>query len=154
MALYLVRHAKAGKRSQWDGPDITRPLDVVGQSQAQVLANTLAAVVPTWLVSSPYLRCRQTLEILSAHTGLPILADERLAENSDIATVLQMLEQAPDGAVLCSHGDIIPAIIRALQNRGMQFTTPPDWRKASVWVLERDGAMFTTAAAWPPPSID
>ena len=96
----------------------------------------------------------QTLEALSTLTGLPILADERLAEGSNVTTVTRMLEQVPDGAVLCSHGDMIPAIIRSLENRGMQFTTAPDWRKASVWVLERDGRTFTMAAAWPPPSID
>lgn len=154
MSLYLVRHAKAGKKSQWDGPDTTRPLDDTGQLQAKALAHTIAAIVPTRLVSSPFLRCIQTLEAVGVLTGLPILVDKRLAEDSDIASVIQMLEQAPDGAVLCSHGDMIPAIIRSLENRGMQFTTAPDWRKASVWVLERDGAIFTMAAAWPPPSID
>lgn len=154
MALYLVRHAKAGKKSQWDGPDLVRPLDAVGRLQAKALAQSIAAIVPTWLVSSPFLRCMQTLEELSELTGLPILADARLAEDSDVPTVIQMLEHAPDGTVLCSHGDIIPAIIRTLENRGMQFTTVPDWRKASVWVLERAGAMFTMAAAWPPPSVD
>lgn len=152
MALYLIRHAKAGKKSQWDGLDLVRPLDAVGRLQAKALARSIAAVVPTWLVSSPFLRCMQTLEDLSALTGLPILADERLAEDRDITAVIQMLGQAPNGAVFCSHGDMIPAIIRSLENRGMQFTTAPNWRKASVWVLERDGAMFTSAAAWPPPS--
>lgn len=154
VSLYLIRHAKAGKKSQWDGPDTTRPLDDVGRLQAKALAGNIAAVVPTRLVSSPFLRCMQTLEALSTLTGLPILADERLAEASNITAVIQMLEQAPDGAVLCSHGDMIPAVIRSLEDRGMQFTTVPDWRKASVWVLERDGEMFTMAAAWPPPSID
>lgn len=153
MALYLIRHAKAGKKSQWDGPDITRPLDDAGRLQAKALARNIVAAAPTWLVSSPFLRCIQTLEDLGSLTGLPILVDGRLAEAGDITSVIAMLEQAPDGAVLCSHGDMIPAIIRSLQNRGMQFTTPPDWRKASVWVLERDGTTFTTSAAWPPPSI-
>lgn len=154
MPLYVIRHAKAGRKSQWDGPDITRPLDDVGRLQAKVLARKIAATVPTWLTSSPFLRCMQTLQDLSTLTGLPILADARLAEDGDIAEVIQVLEQAPDGAVLCSHGDMIPAVIRSLENRGMQFTTTPDWRKASVWVLERDGTTFTMAAAWPPPSID
>ena len=151
MAIYLIRHAKAGKKSQWDGSDSTRPLDEVGRSQAKALAHNIVAHGPTRLVSSPFLRCMETLQDLSALTGLPILADERLAEDGDIAAVLQMLEQAPDGAVFCSHGDIIPAIIRSLENQGMRFTTAPDWRKASVWKLERDGSTFSSSAAWPPP---
>jgi 8-oxo-dGTP diphosphatase len=153
MALYLIRHAKAGKKSLWDGADTSRPLDDMGRLQSKALAGDLAAVTPTWLVSSPFLRCIQTLEELSALTGLPILTDERLAEDGDVTAIIRMLEQAPDGAVLCSHGDMIPAVIRTLEGRGMQFTTVPDWRKASVWVLERDGELVTMAAAWPPPSI-
>ena len=151
MALYLVRHGKAGKKSQWDGPDMTRPLDDAGRMQAKALALKIAAVGPTRLMSSPYFRCMQTLQDLSELTGLPVLADERLAEGSDITAIIQMLEQEPDGAVICSHGDMIPAIIRALENRGMTVTTTPDWRKASVWVIERQGATYIKASAWPPP---
>lgn len=152
MALYVIRHAKAGKKSQWNGPDMYRPLDDVGRIQAKALAHKIAAVAPTWLVSSPFLRCMQTLEDLSELMGLPVLADDRLAEDKDITAVIQMLEQAPEGAVMCSHGDMIPAIIRTLENRGMTVTSTPDWRKAAVWVIERNGATFTSAAAWPPPS--
>lgn len=152
MALYIVRHGNAGKRSQWDGPDMTRPLNDLGRIQAKELSLKIAAIAPTWLVSSPYLRCIQTLQDLSDLTGLPILADERLAENGDMTAILQMLEQAPDRAVICSHGDVIPALIRILENRGMAITTSPSWHKASVWVIERSGATFISAAAWPPPS--
>lgn len=152
MALYLVRHGKAGKRSQWDGPDKTRPLDDLGRIQAKELSLKIAPMAPTWLVSSPFIRCIQTLQDLSELTGLPILADERLAEDSDIAAVIQLLEQAPDRAVFCSHGDVIPALIRTLENRGMTITTIPNWSKASVWVIERNGMIFTSAGAWPPPS--
>lgn len=152
MALYLVRHAKAGKQSQWDGPDFKRPLDDAGRLQAKALADKIAPVGPTRLVSSPFLRCMQTLADLGELTGLPVLADDRLAEAREIDPIIQMLEHASDGAVLCSHGDIIPPIIRTLECRGMTITTKPDWRKASVWVIERIEMTFTTAAAWPPPS--
>ena len=152
MALYIVRHGKAGKRSQWDGPDMTRPLDDLGRIQAKELSRKIAVIAPTWLVSSPFLRCIQTLQDLSELTGLPVLADERLAEDSDITAIIHMLEQAPDRAVICSHGDVIPALIRTLEKRGMAITTIPNWSKASVWVIERNGVIFTSAAAWPPPS--
>lgn len=152
MALYIVRHGNAGKRSQWDGSDMTRPLNDLGRIQAKELSLKIAAIAPTWLVSSPFLRCIQTLQDLSDLTGLPILADERLAENGDMTAILQMLEQAPDRAVICSHGDVIPALIRTLENRGMAITTAPNWQKASVWVIQRNAATFISAAAWPPPS--
>ncbi len=58
----------------------------------------------------------------------------------------------PDGAVLCSHGDVIGEVIDALVRRGCELTSPPDWRKGSTWVLRRDDdGTFTSARCWPPP---
>ena len=65
MALYLVRHAKAGQRDRWDGPDHLRPLTRAGRAQAQALAAWLANEPISRLLSSPYVRCIQTLEPLS-----------------------------------------------------------------------------------------
>ena len=153
MAIYLVRHAKAGRKGQWNGPDLTRPLDELGRIQAKALATKMSEVMPTKLMSSPFLRCVQSLEDLSDLTGLPILTDKRLAEEKDVADAVHLLEQAPDRTVICSHGDMIPALIHTLESRGMKITTAPDWRKASVWVLERTKKSFTSAAAWPPPLV-
>ena len=97
------------------------------------------------------MRCRQTLEPLAAVTGLPVIDDERLAEGGAFEAVLDLLAGLPDGAVLCSHGDVIPDTIGALERRGCAFATPADWRKASVWVLERHGSVITAATVWPPP---
>jgi 8-oxo-dGTP diphosphatase len=58
-----------------------------------------------------------------------------------------------DGAVLCSHGDVIPDVISALERRGMHIAGDPDWRKATVWVLERDGDTFAKGKVWSPPSV-
>ena len=42
MKLYLVRHAKAEKRSSWEGPDALRPLSEAGTRQAEGLGERLA----------------------------------------------------------------------------------------------------------------
>ena len=66
--------------------------------------------------------------------------------------MLEMLAEVPDAAVMCSHGDMIPATISALERRGMEIRTPPDWRKASVWVLRRNKhGKIVHATVWPPP---
>ena len=153
MSIYLIRHAKAGKKSQFDGPDVQRPLDGAGWLQAKALATKIASHNPTCLLSSPYLRCMQTLQDLGAQTNLPVRPEARLAEDSDIGAFIGLLDTVADGAVLCSHGDMIPAAIRLLERRGMTIMTEPDSRKASVWVLDRAGEVFTSAAAWPPPTI-
>lgn len=152
--LYLVRHAKAGSRSEWVGDDRDRPLTAAGQRQAVALATRLAPLTHGALVSSPYVRCMQTIEPLAASLGNTVLGDERLAEDTGFVGALALLGELPDGSVLCSHGDVIPDTIGALERRGCVFAGTPDWRKASVWILHRDAqGTITRAACWPPPEV-
>jgi 8-oxo-dGTP diphosphatase len=156
--LYLVRHAKAGSRHDFKGNDRLRPLSSNGRLQAQALAARMAptlleAGVAT-LVSSPFLRCTQTLRPLAKAVGASVETDDRLGEGHSYREVLELLANLPDFAVVCSHGDIIPDTMSALERRGCEFTTPPDWRKASVWVLRRNAAReIVTAECWPPPDL-
>ncbi len=160
MALFLVRHAKAGKRSKWledpanDNDDRKRPLDDKGILQAAAVAERLTDFAPTLLLSSPFMRCIQTLEPLGATLAITVTSDERLAEDNPFEPILELLESCPDNAVLCSHGDMIPMVTDALERRGMVVTGMRDSRKASVWVLERQKSIFVRGHAWPPPTID
>lgn len=153
MKLYLVRHAKAGSRSDWRGADIERPLSKNGWRQAEAIADRLAKRPIAALVTSPYVRCRQTLEPLAARVDLAIVTDHRLSEGGAFEGVLDLLAELVDGAVLCSHGDVVPDTMMALERRGCIIAGPPDWRKATVWMLdrERDGAI-SRAKVWSPPS--
>lgn len=152
MPIYLVRHAKAGERRTWDGDDIDRPLSSAGWRQSAALAERLARKDPSVLLSSPYVRCVQTLEPLSLAIDVPVTIEQRLCEDEPFEPVLDLLGEVPDRAALCSHGDIIPATIRALVRRGMDVVSEPEWRKASVWVVKRSArGRFSRAKAWPPP---
>lgn len=150
--LYLVRHAKAGERRLWDGADHERPLSKKGWRQARLLAERLAKKRVTSLYSSPYVRCVQTLEPLADLLGAEITVDGRLEEDQPFEPVLDLLAEVDSGAVLCSHGDVIPATLQALVRRGMQVQSDADWRKATVWVLKRKGDRITRGRAWPPPA--
>ena len=150
--VYLVRHAKAGERRVWEGPDVDRPLSAKGWKLARSLSARLATKGATSLYSSPYVRCVQTLEPLSELTGTAIVVDERLEEDRAFEPVLDLLGEVDTGAVLCSHGDIIPAVLQALVRRGMEVESEADWRKATVWVLKRKGDRITKGKVWPPPS--
>ena len=156
--LYLVRHAKAGSRHDFKGNDRLRPLSNNGRLQAQALAARLTPALVeaevTTLYSSPYLRCMQTLRPLAKAIGATVEPDDRLGEGRSFDAVLAMLASVPDGTALCSHGDVIPETISALERRGCEFTSAADWRKASVWVLERDDCgAIVTAECWPPPNL-
>ena len=156
MRLFVVRHVKAGDRSRWQGDDEHRPASKSGRAQALALADRLERESVSALFSSPALRCIQTLEPLADRLGLKVEVDERLAEDSALEAVLAVVERAPDRAVLCSHGDVIPELIEALARRGTEVTTARDWRKATLWVLEGtddDDRSFTSAAVEPPPAL-
>lgn len=152
--LYLVRHAKAGERRLWEGDDMERPLSPKGWKQAELVAERLAALDVSTLHSSPYLRCIQTLEPLADRLHTTIEVEQRLCEEEPFEPVLDLLAEVPAGAVLSSHGDIIPATLAALERRGTSIRTPPDWRKASVWVLKRNKkSEIVHATVWPPPVL-
>ncbi|MEP7114682.1 MAG: phosphoglycerate mutase family protein [Ilumatobacteraceae bacterium] len=156
--LYLVRHAKAGSRHDFKGNDRLRPLSPPGRRQAEAIATRLTPPLTsagvTVLLSSPYLRCMQTLRPLAKAIGATVEPDERLAEGRSYIDVLELLGLLPDETALCSHGDVIPDTIAALERRGCEFISPPDWRKGSVWVLERDSSgEIASAESWPPPDI-
>jgi len=152
MTLFLVRHAKAGSRDKWDGADEQRPLSKKGWKQAEAISQRLQKHHITALLSSPFVRCCQTLEPLGSALDLEVIPDARLAEGERFEDVLTMLSELPDGSVLCTHGDIVPATIAALQRRGCRIDSEPDWRKGTVWKLERSADTVTRATAWPSPS--
>jgi 8-oxo-dGTP diphosphatase len=153
--VYVVRHAKAGERRVWEADDELRPLSNKGWRQAEALAVRLGRRLggrQVDLVSSPYVRCVQTLEPLAARLDGTITIDDRLAEAQPFEAVLDLLGDVTDGAVLCSHGDVIPETVQALVRRGMEVQGPPDWRKGTVWVLKRKGDLITKGKVWPPPA--
>ncbi|MEO6627314.1 MAG: phosphoglycerate mutase family protein, partial [Aquihabitans sp.] len=57
MLIHVVRHAHAGSRKNWAGPDEDRPLSPRGLRQAQLVADALRDHPIDTLWSSPYLRC-------------------------------------------------------------------------------------------------
>jgi 8-oxo-dGTP diphosphatase len=146
VSVYVVRHAQAGHRSNWNGDDRERPLTPAGQGQAVAIAGRLAAEDLTSLWSSPFVRCVQTLEPLAERTGLSIVADDRLAEGTPLEATLDLIAHAGEGAVLCTHGDVLTDAMNALLRRGTELTTAPEWRKGAIWVLNG-----STAHAEPPP---
>jgi len=151
MPQYLIRHAKAGSRHDFDGPDRDRPLTAPGRLQAAAIADHLNRQPIVRLVSSPYVRCRQTIEPLASQLGLPVEEAGALAEGGSFTAVVDLLASLPDQVVLCSHGDVIPEVIAALERRGTVIDGDPDWRKGAMWIIERDGDKLARAHAVAPP---
>jgi 8-oxo-dGTP diphosphatase len=113
MSVVLLRHASAGDRDEWVNDDRHRPLDERGWEQSRALAETLRALGVRRAVSSPYVRCVQTLEPL----GLPVEEDDRLAEGASRDETLELLRSLED-AVACTHGDIIENVLGRSLKKG------------------------------------
>lgn len=150
----VVRHAHALARSDWDGDDTDRVLSRRGMKQSRLLVDPLLELKPTRILSSPYLRCLDTVRPLAAAAGLTVEADERLAEGSGRAAIelVRTLSAAGEDPVLCSHGDVIPEILVTLANEdGVDLGPAPRVEKASVWLLSSEGGRFSSATYLKPP---
>src|SRR5512132_1792831 len=150
--VYLVRHAKAANRDEWTEADELRPLTNKGRRQAEGLVRLLHGAVVRRIASSPHVRCVQTVRPLALDRQLPLELAEDLAEGTQLERALTFLEQNGDTpAVLCSHGDVVPALVLALAGRGMGLEGDRDWKKGSIWVLDRRDGAFVRGSYVPPP---
>ena len=146
--LTLVRHAHAGDKSHWTKADITRPLSDRGWQQAAGLAQSLSAVPEPRLISSPYLRCRQTLLPLSTLLGRPIEQCDLLAPGAHPGTLAGLLsDPALDGAVLCTHGETLSDLMMFWRDRltledraGATVSARGGTEKGAAWIIVTDDA--------------
>ncbi|MGZ6864116.1 MAG: NUDIX hydrolase [Blastococcus sp.] len=149
--LLLVRHARAGDRREWDGPDERRPLDDRGWAQARRLAAVLPLFGPTAVFSAERLRCRQTVAPLAEALGLPVeplpeVGEEEFQDDPqaalDAVTRLLAPRSDPGVTVVCSQGGVIPSVLLALGVIAEGTRLYPPSAKGSVWALGgRAGAL-------------
>ena len=126
MMLVLIRHASAGDPEAWIGDDRARPLDERGRAQAAALVELLADHPLARVLTSPYLRCVQTVEPLARARRLPLeyrheLGDDAGAE--DALALLRELGGEPAAAVLARRPDPRAARRGAGEGRGRASST-------------------------------
>ena len=156
MLILLIRHAKAGSRSEWSGDDAFRPLSHAGFRQADGLVAALAQYRPVRVLSSPFTRCVQTVEPLALSAGGKVEDEPALAEGHGRlaqAFVRRLLSQTGgDSVACCTHGDIVPEILRQLvEVDGVDLGPSPQWPKGSTWLLTAEGERFVGAEYLSPP---
>jgi phosphohistidine phosphatase SixA len=125
MSLLVHRHAWAGDSETWEGDDRVRPIDKRGEKQAEALVDALAGYTIDRIVSSPYLRCIQSVEPLAEARGLEIELDDELGADrlDDVPRVLERLQG--EKAVVCTHGDL-------------PWLGDRKFKKGSTWVLSEE----------------
>jgi 8-oxo-dGTP diphosphatase len=149
----LVRHAKAGKRSEWNGPDDKRPLDPNGRQQAQRLVALLTSFEPQRVHSADRVRCIDTVAPLAAALDVPVLIDPVFNDDAYTAApdatrnAVLALGKPGQVSVVCSQGEAIPGLIDQLGPRLRTTHT----RKGAWWVISLADGEVLAADHYPPP---
>ncbi|HMS75023.1 NUDIX domain-containing protein [Gordonia sp. (in: high G+C Gram-positive bacteria)] len=150
--LLLVRHARAGTRSEFTGDDRIRPLDSTGRKQAEAMAPLLTAFGAQVLHAADRLRCEQTLAPLAGRLGAGIESEPTLSEESyradPDAALARITEIAADRTqihAVCSQGKVVPPLLTEWSRRSGIGLPESGNRKGSVWVLTLDGRNLVSA---------
>lgn len=155
VSVYLVRHVKAGVRKGGPDPDELRGISRTGRKQARALGAMLGDIGFTRLVSSPYLRCIQSLEPISDARGIDITIAPELSEGEGPSGAeAWALAAAADGpAALCTHGDVVRELVGALIERGTPVIgdAEPGYAKAGTWRLGVRHGLVRELEYLPPP---
>ena len=144
MTIFLIRHAHAGKRSEWATDDRLRPLSDRGVKQSEGLTTVVGDITVGRIISSPYVRCMQTVQPLGTKFDVAIETSDVFAEGADDEIAYRLLlELNDDDGAACSHGDVIPHLLRRLVADGMDTDGPLIDQKGSTWIIEmRNGSPF------------
>ena len=150
--VYVVRHGKAGRREGWEGPDEERPLTRRGRRQARRLVERFQGLDVERILSSPFVRCVETVEPLAAARGIEVERTAELAERAELEDALALLGSLPHlPTVICGHGTEIQEVIERLEDSGATVEGSRGIAKGSVWVLEREDGAFVSARYLPAP---
>jgi broad specificity phosphatase PhoE len=136
--LFVVRHADAGDKGSWAGPDVLRPLSPAGRRQAEGLVVRLEDYPVDRILCSPTVRCHQTVEPFARDRFLRIERDAALGVDAGLAEILALFwDRRLRNAVLCTHGETIGRLLPQLAADGLVGAPSLQWPKGSTWLLER-----------------
>jgi phosphohistidine phosphatase SixA len=133
----LLRHADAGVRAEWRGSDEWRGLSPLGWEQAEEVAARLGGLPLRRVLSSPSLRCRQTVVPLARGLLVDVEPEPELAVGADPERLLRLLQDPEtEWAVLCTHRETLEALFATL---ALAHPVTPagslPMEKAAAWLL-------------------
>ena len=139
--MLLLRHASAGKRLSTPSLDDARELDRTGRREASLLCGSLAGYSIDLIVSSPLVRCLQTVAPLGEALGLDVEVRRELEPRATRRDALRLLRELPPTALVCTHREVLESV----------FDGAIECEKGGAWVVERRGRSLTPVAYLPPP---
>lgn len=152
MTVYLIRHAKAGDRDTWRDDDRLRPLSARGHLQARMLVALLDDAVFDRILSSPYVRCMETVVPIAGVRAMAVEPVEELAEAARLEGALALVRKhAIPGALMCMHGDVLPMLLEYYAAAGVDIPDDREWPKGCMWTLKTDNTGEVVRARYTPP---
>ncbi len=148
----LVRGAEATPRERWGHDDDSRPLTAEGEQLARSIVSLTSMFEVEHVLSAPAQRCLDTVTPLARSHSLVVEVSDSLTDDSirDAQGVLDRVRGT--GSVVCTHEDVISAVLRRLAARD-HITISPDVgrRRGSVWILTGNEHRYTAAHYLPMP---
>ena len=118
----LLRHADAGDRQAWTGPDGRRVLSDLGRVQAQQLVARLGGLPIRRVLSSPAARCLQTVGPLARALGLKVETSPLVRIGGDPVVLARYLRRADTrGTLVCTHRETVLALFAQYACAGLRY---------------------------------
>lgn len=151
MSIYLIRHAKAGDRDTWLDGDRLRPLSGRGHRQARELIDVLRDATFERVLSSPFVRCMETVVPIAGARGRSVEPVDALAEGARLDEALALVRKhTTSGALMCTHGDVMPMLLDYYASAGADIPSVREWPKGCTWVLDTDTTGEVVRASYIP----
>ncbi|GMA41003.1 NUDIX hydrolase [Mobilicoccus caccae] len=140
----VVRHALAVPRKQWDGDDDRlRPLNEKGHERSAALVPVFAAYDLTRVVSSPSVRCADTMRPYLEEAGDQVsttwstpLSEEGFEEHPHrLAKAVTGGLEGTEPVALCSHGPVLRTLLDRVHTH---FRTPGKAVKRTLRATQRE----------------
>jgi 8-oxo-(d)GTP phosphatase len=114
-------------------------------AQAAALVPVLSGYGPRRILSSPFVRCTETVRPTADALSLRVETVEELAEGNTERAVRLVHRMADEAAVLCTHGDIAAGLLEALVAEGVAGPDEPRLQKGEAWVIVSDGSSLAVS---------
>jgi 8-oxo-dGTP diphosphatase len=141
----LLRHAKAVTRDEWQGDDDDRPLDALGQNQANKLLAIYQVYNLEQIHTSDAVRCFDTVTPISKGSGIKLEVTGKLSESTYKKDKEKAFDYAKDlikedaRILLCSHNPILPKMLNKLTKKSDVDADEGKLSPADAWVIHRNG---------------
>lgn len=137
MKFYIFRHAQTFPSREavpYEKDNFNTPILYEGKDATFNLANYLKNISSDFNVSSPYERCKETVEIISKITNKQFIFDKRVGEYVNISyeelkkRLLDFLHEinkkSYKSVIICTHGAVMSLLIHLICDRNPGETVP------------------------------